>query len=188
VLGPDPGPEAFEGVEVVRVGTLSKTLGALGGFAAASNRVADLIINTARPGIFTTALTPADTAAGLTALRIVRSPEGDALRATLRRHVDRLRGGHPSPIVPIVLGDEDLAVAAAAYLLQRGLHVPAIRPPTVPVGSSRLRVTLSAAHSDHDVDRLVTALADLLTADSDDDGDNVGDNEVDHDRGKARTA
>ncbi|MFN8019649.1 MAG: 8-amino-7-oxononanoate synthase [Acidimicrobiales bacterium] len=161
VLGPDPEPGWFDGIEVVRVGTLSKALGSLGGFAACSERVADLLVNAARSQIFTTGSSPADAAAGLAALRIVRSPEGDELRARLRRHVDRLRPGHPSPIVPIVLGSEDDAVAASAALLERGLWVPAIRPPTVAPGSSRLRVTFSAAHTDDDVARLLDALAEI---------------------------
>ena len=69
--------------------------------------------------------------------------------------------GHPSPIIPIVLGSEQAALNASAALLQEGLWVPAIRPPTVPVGTSRLRVTLSAAHSDDDVSRLLQALTRL---------------------------
>jgi 8-amino-7-oxononanoate synthase len=161
VLGPDLDPGGFEGVEVIRVGTLSKALGSLGGFAACSGPVADLLVNAARSQIFTTGSSPADAAAGLAALRIVRSSEGDELRATLRRHVDRLRPRHPSPIVPIVLGAEQAAVAASAALLDRGLWVPAIRPPTVPPGTSRLRVTFSAAHTDGEVDLLLDALADL---------------------------
>lgn len=161
VLGPDPDARTFAGVEVVRVGTLSKTLGSLGGFAACSHRVADLLVNAARPSIFTTALSPADTAAALAALRVVRSPDGDALVARLRTLVDRLAPGHPSPIVPVVLGDEDRAVAAAASLLEAGLFVPAIRPPTVAPGTCRLRITLSAAHTDEQVDRLLAGLAGL---------------------------
>ncbi len=159
VLGPHLTVAQLEGVEVVRVGTLSKTLGSLGGFAACSDRVADLLVNVARSAIFTTALTPADTASGLAALRVLRSAEGDALVARLRGHVDRIRAGHPSPIVPVVLGDEDRAVRAADALLAQGLLVPAIRPPTVAPGTSRLRVTLSAAHTDEDVARLAAALA-----------------------------
>jgi 8-amino-7-oxononanoate synthase len=151
---PAPPAEAM----VVRVGTLSKTLGALGGYVCASQKVIDLLVNRARPVIFTTAPTPADTAAALAALAICQSGEGEQRRATLRAHVDRLRPGHPSPIIPVVLGDEDTAVAAAATLLERGLLVPAIRPPTVPVGTSRLRVALSAAHTDAQIDALVAAL------------------------------
>jgi len=94
-------------------------------------------------------------------VRVLRSAEGQDLVARLRAHVDRVRPGHPSPIVPVVLGDEARAVAASAALLERGLLVPAIRPPTVPPGSSRLRITLSAAHTDEDVGRLLVALDEL---------------------------
>ncbi len=159
VLGPDL-PDGL-GAEVLRVGTLSKTLGSLGGFVAGPGPLVDLLVNRARSYIFTTASSPADAAAALAALRVLRSDEGRALVDRLRAHVDRVRPGHPSPIVPVVLGDEDRAVAASAALLARGLLVPAIRPPTVPPGSSRLRITLSAAHTDEDVDRLLAALDDL---------------------------
>jgi 8-amino-7-oxononanoate synthase len=163
VLGPhlDLASPAWEGVEVVRVSTLSKTLGSLGGFVAASQAVVDLLVNAARPFIFTTASTPGDAAAGRAALRVVRSPEGDALVARLRGHIDAVRPGHPSPIIPIVLGDEAAALDASARLLEQGLLVPAIRPPTVAPGTSRLRVALSAAHTDDQVERLVKALAAL---------------------------
>jgi 8-amino-7-oxononanoate synthase len=155
VLGPRP---RLSGVAALRVGTLSKTLGSLGGFVAGPRAFVELLVNRARPYIFTTASTPADTAAALAALRVVRSPEGDALIARLACHVHRVASGHPSPIVPVVLGDEDRALEAAAALLEQGLLVPAIRPPTVPVGTSRLRVTLSAAHTEAEVTSLVTAL------------------------------
>jgi 8-amino-7-oxononanoate synthase len=158
VLGPDPDVSP---VAAVRVGTLSKTLGALGGFAATTGRLADLIVNRARPYIFTTASTPADAAAALAALRIVRSDEGTTLCRRLRGHVERVRAGHPSPIVPIVCGDERDALAASEALLERGLLVPAIRPPTVAPGTSRLRVALSAAHTDAQVDDIVHALHEL---------------------------
>ena len=158
VLGPELPPGDGP---VLRVGTLSKALGSLGGFAAGPRNLCDLLVNRARTFVFTTASTPADTAAALAALDIVRSPEGGMLRARLRAHVERLRPGHPSPVVPVVVGDEDAAVAASAALLDRGLLVPAIRPPTVPPGTSRLRVSLSAAHTTEHVDRLLDALATL---------------------------
>lgn len=163
VLGPavDPAAAADEGVTVLRMGTLSKALGSLGGFVAGPRRYVDLLRNRARPFIFTTATTPADAAAGLAALRVVRSAEGAALVARLRGHVDRLRPGHPTPIVPVVLGDEAAALAAADALLAEGLLVPAIRPPTVPPGTSRLRVALSAAHTDDQLGRLAAALRTL---------------------------
>ena len=159
------GVQGVQGGTVVRVGTLSKTLGSLGGFVAASRDIVDLIVNRARSYIFSTAPTPADAAAALAALRILRSDEGAALTGRLAALIDRVTEagfappGHPSPIVPIVLGSEQAALNASAALLQEGLWVPAIRPPTVPVGTSRLRVTLSAAHTDEDVSRLLHALA-----------------------------
>jgi 8-amino-7-oxononanoate synthase len=153
-----------QGGMVVRVGTMSKTLGAMGGFVAASRDVVDLIVNRARSYIFSTAPTPADAAAALAALRILQSAEGAALTARLADLIDRVSEaglappGHPSPIIPLVLGSEQAALTASAALLEQGLWVPAIRPPTVPIGTSRLRVTLSAAHRDEDVTRLLQAL------------------------------
>lgn len=163
ILGPpvDAPAAAGRGVTILRVGTLSKALGSLGGFVAGPSRYVDLLRNRARPFIFTTAPTPADTAAALAAVRIVRSEEGAALRQRLRAHVERLRPGHPTPVVPVVLGDESAALEAADRLLAQGLLVPAIRPPTVPAGTSRLRVALSAAHGDEQIDQLVAALAHL---------------------------
>lgn len=160
VLGPEAAVEPD--ADVLRVGTCSKTLGALGGFVAGPARYAELVENLARPYIFTTASTPADTAAALAALRVLRSAEGAALVNRLRGHVERLRPGHRSPILPYACGDEQRALDASATLLERGLLVPAIRPPTVPPGTSRLRVALSAAHSDEQLERLVAALDDVF--------------------------
>jgi 7-keto-8-aminopelargonate synthetase-like enzyme len=157
VLGPDV---ALQGAHI-RVGTLSKTLGSLGGFAATTAAMCDLLVNRARPYIFTTASTPADTAAARAALAVLRSREGEALVAKLRGHVARVRAGHPSPIIPVVLGEEQAALDAAAFMAERGLLVPAIRPPTVAAGTSRLRVALSAAHTDDEITQLVQALCDL---------------------------
>jgi 8-amino-7-oxononanoate synthase len=157
VLGPEMPVVA--GLELLRVGTLSKTLGALGGWVAGSRALIELLINRGRSFIFTTGLSPADAAAALAALRIYCSAEGEALRAYLRRLVDELVPDHPSPIIPVILGADELAVAVARRLLDEGLWVPAIRPPTVPAGTSRLRIALSAAHSDAMVQRLKAALA-----------------------------
>lgn len=158
VLEPLPAPPD---VELVRVGTLSKTLGSLGGFVAADRALVDLLMNRARPFIFTTAPTPADAAAALAALEVVRSTEGRDLVERLRAHVDTLRPGHPTPIVPVILGTEPAALAAAEALLDRGLLVPAIRPPTVAEGTCRLRIALSAAHREDHVATLRKALAEL---------------------------
>lgn len=178
VYGPDlPADFADSSAPVLRVGTLSKTLGSLGGFVAGPRSFIDLVVNTARPFIFTTAPTPADVAAARAALEIVRSPEGDVLVGRLIHHVHRLAqrlgglGGqrgepgksHPSPIVPVVLGDEEAALASAAKLLERGLLVPAIRPPTVAPGTSRLRIALSAAHEEAHVGRLLSALDEVVS-------------------------
>jgi len=159
VFGPEVDLSAA--AEVLRVGTLSKALGSLGGFVAGPARYVELLLNRARSHIFTTGLSPTDAGAALAALGVVRSPEGAALVAHLRRLVDRVRPGHPSPILPVVIGEEAAAMKAAEALLERGLLVPAIRPPTVPVGTSRLRVALSAAHTEHQVDALLAALAEL---------------------------
>jgi 8-amino-7-oxononanoate synthase len=161
--GGDRGDRGAQGGTVVRVGTLSKTLGSLGGFVAASRDVVDLLVNRARSYIFSTAPAP-PAAAALAALTVLRSAQGDALTGRLASLIDRLSEaglvppGHPSPIIPIVLGSEQAALEASASLLEQGLWVPAIRPPTVPVGTSRLRLTLSAAHTDEDVTRLLDAL------------------------------
>ncbi|HZJ26181.1 MAG TPA: 8-amino-7-oxononanoate synthase [Acidimicrobiia bacterium] len=158
VLGPDPD---LRDIAALRVGTLSKTHGALGGFIACDRQAADLLVNRARSYIFTTAPTPADSGAALAAARILAGPEGAALRSRLRANIDQLRPGHPSPIVSVPCGAEADAVSAADALLARGLLVPAIRPPTVAPGTSRLRVTLSAAHTPGQVERLVEALRGL---------------------------
>jgi len=159
VLGPKL--PRLPGLEWLVVGTLSKTLGSIGGFVAGPQPYIDLLVNSARSFIFTTASSPADAAAALAGLRILRSAEGERLEARLRANVARLRPGHASPIVPIVLGEEARAMAMSKALLERGLLVPAIRPPTVPVGSSRLRVALSAAHTAGQLDLLASALAEL---------------------------
>jgi 8-amino-7-oxononanoate synthase len=177
VLGPHlpAGLTSDPGLTLVRMGTLSKTLGSLGGFLAGPRDVIDLMVNAARSYIFTTGLSPADAAAALAALGVLRSPEGDALIRRLADLVQRVRGGDQlpgsgrhgqpaSPIIPVILGTEQRALEASATLLAEGLWVPAIRPPTVPAGTSRLRVTVSAAHTDDQVGRLVDALAPLRAA------------------------
>jgi 8-amino-7-oxononanoate synthase len=160
----------------VLVGTLGKALGAAGGFASGDRALRDILVNRARSFIYTTALPPPIAAAAAIALELVGGPEGDrlrsrlaGLRASLDESLARLGlGDHPTgagpavgPIVPVPLGSEARALAASATLAERGIFVPAIRPPTVPVGSARLRITLSAAHEDDDLNALVAALARL---------------------------
>ena len=155
VLGPAPD---LAGVEALRVGTLSKFLGSFGGFVAGAADLIEVLKNRARAFIFTTAGSPADAAAARAALAVLGSSEGASLVARLRSVIDRIAPGHPSPIVPLVIGYERDAIETSDRLLDLGVLVPAIRPPSVPNGTSRLRVTLSAAHSDEQVDLLLAAL------------------------------
>ena len=160
VLGPFPD---LDGVEAVHVGTLSKFLGAAGGFAAGTAEFMDLLVNRARPFIFTTASSPADAGAALAALRLLRSEEGAHLTRQLRTNVDAIAPGNPSPILAVMVGAESAAVEASARLLEHGFLVPAIRPPSVPNGTSRLRVALSAAHDRSQVSALRAALDEVLS-------------------------
>lgn len=150
----------------IRMGTLSKALGAAGGFIAGSRELIDWLSNRARSYVFSTASPPALAAAGLEALRIAQAePERrERLLASAVSLRDRLASlgwdlaWSESQILPIRIGDPRLAVALSDRLAERGLFVPAIRPPTVPEGESLLRVSLSAQHSADDLDRLVEAL------------------------------
>ena len=158
-----PGLAGHLGVEDavdLHVGTLSKAFGAQGGFVATSERGRDLLVNTARTNIFSTAL-PLPVVAGVrAALRV-----GPARRAALWQRVAQL-GHHlgrtlASPIAPILLGDETRTMAAARALLEAGHHVVGIRPPTVPEGTSRLRIALSSEHTPAQIDALAAALTSL---------------------------
>jgi 8-amino-7-oxononanoate synthase len=153
-----------------RVGTLSKALGSLGGFVAGSTRLVDWLTNHARPLIYSTALPPAAAAAARAALEIARAEPwrrervlalGRTLATTLAAAGFRV-GPSAGSIVPVILGDPERTVATAARLRQRGFFVPAIRPPTVPAGTSRLRLSLSAAHRDADIAAVVEALRELI--------------------------
>jgi len=151
----------------VLVGTLGKAFGTFGAFIAGSADLIEFLIQKARSYIYTTALPPAVAAATRAALRIAATE--DWRRDRLRVLIERFRTGASaldlaltdsvSPIQAVILGDPRRALEASAVLAQHGLWAAAIRPPTVPSGTSRLRITLSAAHSDADVDRLLAALA-----------------------------
>ncbi|HYJ78795.1 MAG TPA: 8-amino-7-oxononanoate synthase [Longimicrobiaceae bacterium] len=160
-----------EGEIDVVMGTLGKALGAAGAFVAGSAAVRDLLLNRARSFVFSTAPPPALAAAALEALRIVRGEpwRRERLRANARRLRGGLRalgrpaGGEPDGhIVPVVIGAADATVSAGDALREAGYLVGAVRPPTVPAGTSRLRITLSAAHTDEEVDGLLAALAEVL--------------------------
>jgi 8-amino-7-oxononanoate synthase len=158
----------------ILMGTLGKACGTFGAFVASSSEIVETLLQRARTYIYTTALPPAVAAASRAALRLVR--EEPWRRARLLGHVARfrreaLRLGLPlmdssTPIQPLLLGTEAAALAASDALVAAGIWVPAIRPPTVPAGASRLRITFSAAHTDADVDRLLEALTALPPAGS----------------------
>jgi 8-amino-7-oxononanoate synthase len=148
----------------VQMGTLGKALGVSGGYIAGSRTLIDYLINSARSFIFSTAPSPAVAAACRAALRIVQSPEGDALRARLVENVallSSLTGEEtpPSAILPLILGSEEHALAASARLLEEGFLVPAIRYPTVPRNTARLRITQSSVHTPAEIREFSGALA-----------------------------
>lgn len=150
----------------VLVGTLGKALGTFGAFVAGSRDLIDYLIQRARTYAYTTAFPPAIAEATRTSLRLVR--EESWRRERLCNLVRCFRAGATrlglqlldsmTPIQPIVLGSNEAAVRASQILLERGILVTAIRPPTVPTGTARLRITLSAAHREEDVDRLLEAM------------------------------
>lgn len=154
----------------ILVGTLGKALGTFGAFVAGSEDLIEVLIQRARTYGYTTALPPAVAHATRVSLALVRD-EGwrrshlHALITRLRDGLARfnlpLPAGH-TPIQPLEVGGSDRALALSRALLQRGILIPAIRPPTVPRGRARLRITLSAAHQEAHVDRLVDELARLL--------------------------
>jgi 8-amino-7-oxononanoate synthase len=153
----------------VVVGTFGKALGSFGAFAATSAAVADLLWNRARTLVFSTGLPPSVPAASRAAIEVVRGGDGEQRRRTLASHARRFRelvrqaGGAPSSaIAPIVLGSDQAAMQCMERLLADGLFVQGIRPPTVPPGTSRLRVGLSAAHSLPQIERLGRAVDDAL--------------------------
>ena len=149
----------------LRMGTLSKALGSYGGYVCASAPVIDYLKTRARTFVYSTGLPPASVAAALAALDIVeRDPERVAQPLRKARLFTGLMGlpEAQSCIAPVIVGDARRALAISERLEEMGYLVGAIRPPTVPPGTSRLRVTFSAAHSDGDVEGLARAMRDAL--------------------------
>ena len=148
------------------MGTLGKAAGVAGAFVAGHRSVIEWLVNTSRSYIFTTGAPPLLAETLLTALELIE--HGDARRAHLAALIARFKAGltlarwqllpSDTPIQPLVIGDNHEALAVSRALDAEGLWVPAIRPPTVPKGAARLRITLSAAHSFEQVDRLVATL------------------------------
>jgi 8-amino-7-oxononanoate synthase len=156
----------------VLMGTLGKAFGTFGAFVAGADDLVETLVQRARTYIYTTALPPAVAAATRASLRVMQDEPWR--RRRVLEHVARFRREavglglrlleSPTPIQPVIIGSEAAALAASEALQARGLWVPAIRPPTVPAGTSRLRITFSAAHASADVDRLLDALASLAPA------------------------
>jgi 8-amino-7-oxononanoate synthase len=165
---------------LIYMGTLGKAAGVGGAFVAAHPTLIDWLVQAARPYIYTTAAPPAVAHALRASLRLIGSEEGEQRRTQLQQLIAQLRSqlttlieAHPTlgwqlmdsttAIQPILIGDNAAALALAAVLDAQDLWVPAIRPPTVPVGTARLRITLSAAHTPADVQRLIDGLTQAAT-------------------------
>ena len=148
-----------------QMGTLSKAVGLSGGYLAASREWIDLLINRARSFVFSTAPPPALAHAALTSLQLIGSHQGQDRRAALRQNIatfqqtSSLPTSHATPILPLVLGSNEAALNASTVLESQGFLVPAIRFPTVPRGTARLRISLSAAHPATAIQRLSQAIA-----------------------------
>ena len=152
----------------IRMGTLGKAVGAAGGFICGSRQLVDLLVNKARSFIFSTAPSPAVSAAARAGVELIQGAEGQSLRGQLWQRVDELRRGaallgwktpaEPSAILPLIVGEETKAVATMERLREAGFFIPAIRYPTVPRNEARLRVTLTANHTAENIQQLVNAL------------------------------
>ncbi|QOF81435.1 8-amino-7-oxononanoate synthase [Variovorax sp. 38R] len=168
---------ALRSERLVLIGTLGKAAGVSGAFVAAHRTVIDFLVQRARPYIFTTAAPPAVAHALLTSLALIEGEEGVRRRAQLRARITQLRSGlkqvlpadgsawladSPTAIQPLIVGDNARAMQTMERLDAHGLRVGAIRPPTVPAGTARLRIALSASHTEADVARLIGALGEAL--------------------------
>ncbi len=180
VLGPQGrgalAQAALRSPHLVSIGTLGKAAGVSGAFVVAHETVIEWLVQRARPYIFTTASVPAAAYAVSASLRIIGGDEGDTRRAHLHTLIERTRAmlkatrwlpvDSHTAVQPLIIGANDATLEMAAALDRAGLWVPAIRPPTVPEGTSRLRISLSAAHSHADLDQLDAALSGLAGASS----------------------
>lgn len=134
------------------MGTMSKALGGMGGFVAGSQKLIDFLRNKSRTFIYTTALPPAICAGVLAALTIIK--EDQTLINKLRQNIEFFSRDAITPIIPIMVGDEKKALDMSAQLFQKGVLLTAIRPPTVPKGTSRLRLTIQATHTKEEIECL----------------------------------
>ncbi len=152
------------------MGTLSKAVGSLGGYVTGDTDLINYLRNKARTFMYTTALPPAVCAASIAGIRLIR--ENPSLRTSLWNNVSYLKKeldllsfnviSSESPIIPILIGDAKKAVDVSAFLYKKGILIPAIRPPTVPAKSSRLRMTVMSTHTREDMERLLDVLKTVL--------------------------
>lgn len=172
VLGDGRGSAHYFGLSEsidIQMGTLSKALASEGGFVCGKKLLIDTIINKARSFIFSTALTPADIAAAIAAVEIITGPDSPVpqlhsneayMKEALAKNGITVHT--ESPIFPIMIGEADKALHIAEQLRDRGIILTPIRPPSVPDGKSRLRLTVTAAHSEADLDYVANCLGDIL--------------------------
>ncbi len=155
----------------LNMGTFSKAMGSYGACLTGSRDMIDYLVNKCAPFIYSTAPPPGVFGAISAAVRLVQTPEFGKKRSRLREISDYLRnelrelgfdtGGSASQIIPVILGDSGKVLKASEFLLDRGIMAVAIRPPTVPEGTARIRLSLSAAHTSADLERLIEAFRDL---------------------------
>ena len=161
-IGNGHGTAAYFNLEKeidIQLGTLSKSLGSVGGYVAANSTIIDYLVNTSRSFIFSTALSPADIGAALAALQVLESDRSvlGRLQENVNYMADQLtslgiNATNETPIFPILIGRNDDTLAVSDYLYEAGIIGTAIRPPTVPIGESRIRLTVTAAHNKEQID------------------------------------
>ena len=167
-IGNGHGTAAYFGLEKevdIQLGTLSKSLGSVGGYVAANSTIIDYLVNTSRSFIFSTALSPADIGAALAALHILESDVSvlRRLHENVNYMADQLismgiDATNETPIFPILIGSNEDTLAVSEYLYEAGIIGTAIRPPTVPIGESRIRLTVTAAHNKKQIDYVCQSL------------------------------
>lgn len=161
-IGNGHGTAAYFNLEKeidIQLGTLSKSLGSVGGYVAANSTIIDYLVNTSRSFIFSTALSPADIGAALAALQVLETDRSvlGRLQENVNYMADQLtslgiNATNETPIFPILIGRNDDTLAVSDYLYESGIIGTAIRPPTVPIGESRIRLTVTAAHNKEQID------------------------------------
>ena len=161
-IGNGHGTAAYFNLEKeidIQLGTLSKSLGSVGGYVAANSTIIDYLVNTSRSFIFSTALSPADIGAALAALHVLETDTSvlGRLQENVNYMADQLTSmgidaTNETPIFPILIGRNEDTLAVSDYLYEAGIIGTAIRPPTVPIGESRIRLTVTAAHNKEQID------------------------------------